>query len=101
MISKKSIKALCWNTFYQKSKNPNLKKEQNLIQEYMSTKREYLKRNNQRFSDTDLIKKIIEFKNDFNSRKLLTYFRENQVACAEERFRGLYKQALNSSEGTK
>ena len=85
-----------------KIKNPNLKKEQDLVQEYMSTKREYLKRNNQRFSDTDLIKKIIELKNDFpNSRKLLTYFRENQVACAEERFRGLYKQALNSSEGTK
>ena len=59
-----------WNTFYQNQKS-KFKKRTDLVQEYMSTKREYLKRNNQRFSDTDLIKKIIELKNDFpNSRKL-------------------------------
>ena len=85
-----------------KLRKPNLKIEQDLVQEYMSTKREYVKRNNKRFTDSELIKKIIDFKNDFsNSRELLAYFRENQVACAEERFRGLYKQALIFSEGTK
>ena len=85
-----------------KMRKPNLKKEKEHVQEYISRKREYVKKNNKRFSDTDLIKKIIDLKKDYpNSRKLLAYFRENQVACAEERFRGLYKQALISSGGTK